>query len=193
MPSVVLLIKLCNDSSPKLNSLAVENNFLLAAYMKGKKYVSTAVWEAVPIWVGAWKLPLTLTFNAWLLSVWNTHKMEKLNMPSEKNLNFIWHLGVPLTSSGTGEAVQREVVSTWAWVTEDKHFYSSHLWGKGRMEVLQGQHSSASCSYKQLSFVYDLLLFVNQNVNTELHYAVFQLMYGLSPDKICISVDFFFF
>lgn len=60
------------------------------------------------------------------------------------------------------------------------------------MEVLQGQHSNASCSYKQLSFVYDLLLFVNQNVNTEIPYAAFQLMYGLSTHKICISVAFFF-
>lgn len=37
----------------KLNSLAVENGYFQAAYMKGKKYVSTAVWEAVPFWVGA--------------------------------------------------------------------------------------------------------------------------------------------
>lgn len=75
--------------------------------MKGKKYVSTAVW------VGASKLPLTLTFNVWLLSVWNTGEMEKLNTHSETNLKYIWRLGVPLhTSSGTGEAVQREVVST---------------------------------------------------------------------------------
>lgn len=54
--------------------------------MKGKKYVSKAVWEDVPIWVGAWKLPLTLTVNGWLLSVWNIDKMEKLNMSSKTKL-----------------------------------------------------------------------------------------------------------
>lgn len=79
--------------------------------MKGKKYVSKAVWEAVPIWVGAQKLPLTLTFNVWLLSVWNIGKMEKLNMSSKTNLKYIWQLGVRLhTSACTGEAVHREAV-----------------------------------------------------------------------------------
>lgn len=59
----------------KTNFLAVGHIFFsssLSSLCEGeKKYISRAAWEAIHIWVGAWKLPLTLTFNIWLLSVWN--------------------------------------------------------------------------------------------------------------------------
>lgn len=42
-------------------------------------------------------------------------------------------------------------------------------------------------------FVHDLLVFLSQNVSTELDYAILQLMDRLTVNKACIAVDFIFF